>query len=66
MKRTQLTLLKQLIEETRIRSLFKEDAALQFNHYMRHIMTFYEGIMGACDSNSEYKSTLKSMGFTVE
>jgi len=57
---------KQLIEETRIRSLFEDEDALQFNHYMRHIMTFYEGIMAACDSEPEFKALLKSKGFPVD
>lgn len=56
---------KQLIEETRIRSLFEDEDALQFNQYMRHIMTFYEGIMAGCDQDPEFKALLKSKGFPV-
>ena len=56
---------KQLIEETRIRSLFEDEAALQFNQYMRHIMTFYEGIMQACDSDEGFKQNLRGRGFPV-
>ena len=57
---------KQLIEETRIRSLFDDEDAFVANHYFRHVIMLNERLIDAVERDSEFKAVLKSRGFEFD